>query len=186
MLFRSRMAGGFRQVARVLALAARPQGTGRAQLPGLEVRRSFDWLRLAPPTPTDPYALQPTVPGVTRVPGTDFAISLELLENSETTRSRENVYNSRVGCIDWNRLSGPLNLRNWRPGDQYQPMGIPAAKKIKTLFQQARIPVWERAQWPVLTDTKSIVWVRRFGTAARVTAGIESSRVLAVRESEVR
>src|ERR1019366_1922465 len=80
----------FRHIADVIELAARPQGTGRAQLPGLEGRRSFDWLRLAPPTPTDPYALQPAVPGVTRVPGTDFAISLELLENSATTRFAEN------------------------------------------------------------------------------------------------
>ena len=176
----------FRHIADVIELAARPQGTGRAQLPGLEVRRSFDWLRLAPPTPTDPYALQPAVPGVTRVPGTDFAISLELLENSETTRFADNVYNSEVGCLDWNRLSGPLKLRNWRPGDQYQPTGIPAAKKIKTLFQKARVPVWERAQWPVLTDAESIVWVRRFGTAAAVTAGIGSSKVLAVGELAVR
>src|ERR1035437_2711869 len=176
----------FRHIADVIELAARPQGTGRAQLPGLEVRRSFDWLRLAPPTPTDPYALQPALPGVTRVPGTDFAISLELLENSETTRFADNVYNSEMGCLDWNRLSGPLNLRNWRPGDQYQPTGIPAAKKIKTLFQKACIPVWERAQWPVLTDAESIVWVRRFGTAAAVTAGIGSSKVLAVGELAVR
>jgi tRNA(Ile)-lysidine synthase len=91
-----------------------------------------------------------------------------------------------MGGLDWNRLSGPLELRNWRPGDQYQPMGMPAAKKIKTLFQQARIPVWERAQWPVLTDAESIVWARRFGTAAAVTAGVEISRVLAVNELEVR
>jgi tRNA(Ile)-lysidine synthase len=126
------------------------------------------------------------VPGITRIPGTDLAISLELFENPETTRFPDNVYNGEVGCLDWNRLSGPLELRSWRPGDQYQPVGIPAAKKIKTFFQEARIPVWERAQWPVLTDTKSIVWVRRFGTAARVTAGIESSRVLAVGELGVR
>jgi tRNA(Ile)-lysidine synthase len=128
--------------------------------------------------------LCPAVPGVTRIPGTDFGISLELLENPETTRLPDSVYNSVMGCLDWNRLSGPLELRNWRPGDQYQPMGIPAAKKIKALFQQARIPVWERAQWPVLTDAKSIVWVRRFGAAAAVTAGIGSSRVLAVGELE--
>jgi tRNA(Ile)-lysidine synthase len=176
----------FHHIAAVLALAARTQGTGRMQLRGLEVRRSFDGLRLAPATPADPYSLRPAVPGVTRIPGTDFAISLELLENSETTRFPDNVYNGEVGCLDWNRLSGPLKLRNWRPGDQYQPMGIPAAKKIKTLFQQARIPVWERAQWPVLTDAESIVWVRRFGTAAAVAAGIGSSRLLAVGELEVR
>ncbi len=181
-----RMAGGFRQVARVLALAARPQGTGRAQLPGIEVRRSFDWLYFGSAAPADGYSVWAAVPGITRIPGTDLAISLELFENPETTRFSDSVYNGVVGCLDWNRLSGPLELRSWRPGDQYQPVGIPAAKKIKTLFQEARIPVWERAQWPVLTDAESIVWVRRFGTAARVTAGIESSRVLAVGELEVR
>ena len=88
--------------------------------------------------------MRPAVPGITLVPGTDLAISLELLENSETTRFPDNVYNSEMGCLDWNRLSGPLELRNWRPGDQYQPVGIPAAKKIKMLFQHARIPVWDR------------------------------------------
>jgi tRNA(Ile)-lysidine synthase len=181
-----RMAGGFRQVAMVMALAARPQGTGRAQLPGIEVRRSFDWLCFASAAPADGYSVYAAVPGITRIPGTDLAISLELLENPETTRLLDNVYNGEVGCLDWNRLSGPLELRSWRPGDQYQPVGIPAAKKIKTLFQEARIPIWERTQWPVLTDTESIVWVRRFGTAAGITAGIESPRVLAVGELEVR
>src|ERR1035437_2409957 len=166
--------------------APAPQGPGPPPPPGLEVRRSFDWLRFAPAAPAAAYSVCPAVPGITRIPGTHLAISLELLENSDTTPSRDNVYNSRMGGLDWNRLSGPLELRNWRPGDQYQPMGMPAAKKIKTLFQQARIPVWERAQWPVLTDAESIVWARRFGTAAAVTAGIEISRVLAVNELEVR
>ena len=31
------------------------------------------------------------------------------------------------------------------------------AEKIKTLFQQSRIPVWERRHWPVLMDGASIV-----------------------------
>jgi tRNA(Ile)-lysidine synthase len=182
----SGQAGDFRYIAAVLELAKRPEGTGRTQLPGLEVRRSFDWLRMAPPARIERYAFRPAVPGFTRIPGTGFAISLELLENSGTTRCAENVYNGWMGGIDWNRLSGPLELRNWRPGDQYQPIGIPAAKKIKTLFQEARIPIWERAQWPVLTDAESIVWVRRFGAATGVAASTESPRVLTVGELEVR
>src|ERR1035438_80400 len=76
-----RMAGGFRQVARVMALAARPQGTGRAQLPGIDVRRSFDWLYFGSAAPAVAYSVCPAVPGVTGIPGTDLAISLELFEN---------------------------------------------------------------------------------------------------------
>ena len=179
-------ASHFRHIAAVLELATRTEGTGRTQMPGLEVRRSFDWLRLAPGTLAEAYSLRPEVPGTTRIPGTNLAVSLEMLENSATSGSPNNVYNSEMGCLDWNRLSGSLELRSWRPGDQYQPMGILAAKKIKTLFQEARIPVWERAQWPVLTDAESIVWARRFGTATAVTAGFASSKVLAVSELEVR
>ena len=155
-------------------------------MPGLEVRRSFDWLRIGRRAMVEAYRVCPVVPGLTRIPGANFVISLELFDNSESTERAENVYNGWMGGIDWNRLSGPLELRNWRPGDQYQPIGIPAAKKIKTLFQQARIPIWERAQWPVLTDAESIVWVRGFGVATRVAAGKGSSRVLTVGELEVR
>ena len=176
----------FRHIAAVLELAARPQGNGRVALPRLEVRRSFDRLRFAAAGHPDGYSLAPALPGITPIPGTKLALCLEMLENPETSASPRNVYNTQMGCLDWNRLSGPLELRNWRPGDQYQPMGIPAAKKIKTLFQQARIPVWERAQWPVLTDAESIVWARRFGTAAAVTALPGSPRILAVGELEVR
>src|SRR5207244_10882506 len=32
--------------------------------------------------------------------------------------------------------------RNWRPGDRYQPRNG-GSQKLKTLFQQARIPFWE-------------------------------------------
>jgi tRNA(Ile)-lysidine synthase len=79
-------------------------------------------------------------------------------------------------------LSGPLEVRNWRAGDLYQPVGSAADKKLKALFQDARVPVWERAAWPVLTDAGAIVWSRRFGPAARVAAGGRAGPVLKIRE----
>ncbi|MBV8906420.1 MAG: tRNA lysidine(34) synthetase TilS [Acidobacteriia bacterium] len=84
--------------------------------------------------------------------------------------------------VDQERLSGPLTLRNWRPGDQYHPMGTGGEQKIKTLFQQFRVPLWERRHWPVLTDAQSIVWSRRFGPAAAVAAGPGTRRTLQIRE----
>jgi tRNA(Ile)-lysidine synthase len=79
-------------------------------------------------------------------------------------------------------LSGPLEVRNWQPGDLYQPAGSAADKKLKALFQDARIPVWERAAWPVLTDAGVIVWSRRFGADARVAARGGAGPVLRIRE----
>ena len=177
---------GFDHVARVLALATQSRGCGRVQLPGLEVVRSFDELRFGLPPRSTRFTLDVSVPGRICVPEANLCISLELLEKPETSPSPDHVYNSQMGSIDWKRLSGPLKLRSWQPGDQYQPNGVPAAIKLKTLFQQARIPVWERTQWPVLTDAESIIWTRRFGAAAAVAAGPESSKILDVSEVEFR
>jgi tRNA(Ile)-lysidine synthase len=180
----------FSHIADILDLAAATSGTGRVQVPELDIQRSFEWLRVSrrkqiPPAIAS-YRQVGSVPGTLQVPGTDFAICLELVEKAETFETSEYVYNSEMGCLDWRRLSGSLELRNWRAGDQYQPSGSTGEAKIKTLFQQARIPIWERVHWPVLTDGDSIVWARHFGPAAEFVAGPGSGPVLKIREVAVR
>jgi tRNA(Ile)-lysidine synthase len=93
-----------------------------------------------------------------------------------------------MGWLDRDRLSGSLELRSWQPGDRYHPHGTSGEEKLKDLFQQARVPRWERTRWPVLTDDSGIVWTRRFGSAARCAAGPDTRVALRVRviESESR
>jgi tRNA(Ile)-lysidine synthase len=180
----------FHHVAAVLAMAATAQGSGRLQVPGLEILRSFQWLRFGPPgagavekrNVRAHYRVSAAVPGTVRVPGTEIAICLELIEKAETSEAPDYVYNNEVGCLDWGSLSGSLELRNWQPGDQYQPVGSTGREKIKTLFQQARIPVWERGHWPILIDGASIVWAQRFGAAAGFVAHAGTKVILKVRE----
>ena len=64
---------GFEHLAGVLELAASAEGHGRIQIPGLDIFRSFDWLRIAPPA-TDNlenrnYRLPLPVPGAVQLPG---------------------------------------------------------------------------------------------------------------------
>jgi len=88
-----------------------------------------------------------------------------------------------MDVLDWGRCEGLLTIRNWRPGDSYTPVGKSGAEKIKTLFQENRVPLWERRHWPVIVRGNSILWVRRFGVADEYAAGPASSRVLAIRET---
>jgi tRNA(Ile)-lysidine synthase len=174
----------FGHVAKVLSLACARKGDGRLQSTGLDIRRSFEWLRFSRPTtqPRDYQAPAP-VPGVVRLPAARIEISLELIERTESSSSAHSVYNeSDTSCLDWCSLSGPLEFRNWRPGDQYQPWGTAGVEKIKTFFQAARIPIWERRNWPILLDGPSIVWARRFGPAAAFAARPDSRLLLVVRE----
>jgi len=173
---------GFDHIAAVLELAAAAEGHGQVQAPGLEIVRSFEWLRLAPPGETRmTYEVPAPVPGVVRIPGSDAAIALELIENPETSEAGAYVCNNEMGCLEWTRVSRPLWLRNWHPGDCYRPVGRSGEEKIKTLFQEARIPLWERRGWPVLTDGAGIVWARKFGPAAGLAAAAGSRPVLRIR-----
>ena len=174
----------FGHVVQVLALAATSEGDGRLQSTGLDIIRSFEWLRFSRPSakPQD-YQATALVPGVVRVPAAGVEISLELIETTTPSDGAHSVYNENdTNCLDWCSLSGPLECRNWRPGDQYQPWGTAGAEKIKTFFQEARIPIWERRNWPILLDGPSIVWVRRFGPAAAFAARPDSRVLLVVRE----
>jgi tRNA(Ile)-lysidine synthase len=180
----------FLHVESILAMGAAPEGHGRVQAPGIDVFRSFNWLRFGPIVADSlsdrNYRTDALVPGITRVPAAGIEVSLELLEKTPDFNSATCVYNEGMGWVDWDRLSGSLVLRNWRPGDQYQPVGSLRAEKIKTLFQEFRVPLWERRHWPVLIDGDSIVWARRFGVAASFAAVAGSRRVLQIRESETR
>ncbi|HEY1218522.1 MAG: tRNA lysidine(34) synthetase TilS [Bryobacteraceae bacterium] len=174
---------GLDHVDRALEMARAAKGHGRVQAPGIGITRSFDWIRFAPPQlPPVAWQVPAAIPGRIRAPGAGPEIQLELLENPRTDRAPGCVYNSEVGGVDGHLVSGGLVFRNWRPGDRYQPSGHSNEAKIKALFHQARIPIWERAQWPVLASGDAIVWTRRFGPAQAVAAGPASTRILQIRE----
>jgi tRNA(Ile)-lysidine synthase len=170
----------FEHVEFVLALGA---GGGRVQIAGLDVRRSFDWIRIAPPEAPVPYRYAIPIPGEVALP--DGVLSAEITENTSGKSAADCRYNSTVSCLDWSRITGTLEVRNWRPGDRYQPVGHAGEEKLKALFQRARIPVWERSSWPVVVRLQEIVWARGFGPAEAYAAGSESRSVLVLRDRMV-
>jgi tRNA(Ile)-lysidine synthase len=177
----------FAHSASVLKLASQPEGDGRLQVSGVDVYRSFEWIRLAPPgldnLENRNFRFPAGVPGRVELPCGNSAILLELIENKPVTELSDSRYNRAVHYLDWDRISGALEVRNWRPGDQYRPVGHSGAEKVKLLFQQARIPQWERRSWPVLTRMDEIVWVRQFGPAADLAATLDSRVLLKVQET---
>jgi len=179
----------FSHVNGILEMAEATEGHGRLQAPGLDVMRSFEWLRLARPVENGlagrNYRLPAPIPGVFRIPGTELEIRLEIIEKPSSSAGSNSVYNETMDAVDWHRVSGLVELRNWRPGDQYQPRGAGGVEKIKTLFQDHRVPLWERRHWPVLTEGSSIVWAHRFGVAAQFAADQDSSTILQIQESRI-
>ena len=170
----------FEHVERILDLAEGREGDGCLQVPGLEIRRSFEWIRIGPLVRENQgYRLQVESPGSFRTPD-GSVVRMELIESAGGWNC---VYNDNdMAVLSWERGRGVLELRNWRPGDRYQPVGRANEEKLKVLFQEARIPLWERGKWPILTIEGEIVWARRFGPALRYAATPASRSVLRVWE----
>jgi tRNA(Ile)-lysidine synthase len=185
----------FAHVERILEMARCPEGEttrsnaghDRFQAPGLDVCRSFDLIRLTAagePAEQRDFAFAVQVPGSVELPGSLTRITLQVLEKEAARRPCATVVNE----LDWQRFRGgrgapSLELRNWRPGDQYRRVGQSKAEKIKFFFQEARIPLWERGNWPIITYNETIVWARRFGAAAEFATGPETRSILRVAET---
>lgn len=171
----------------ILALAAAPAGSGRVALPrGTEVIRSFDVLLFRQQTvPVEEYQFAAEAPVHVRLPGTSRRLSLQIIEIPSTSGSAgdDNVYNGGGDCLDADRLPRPLVIRNWRPGDVLRRRGR-SERKLKLLFQKARVPLWSRRGWPVLAGGATIVWSRGFGVAAGFEPSAATRRILVVCEGE--
>lgn len=166
----------FDHIDALLELASRKEGDGRLIVPGVDALRSFDFMRLAKPEearkPRD-WSFSVSPPAKIPLDGGKCLLCLEFI--------RPKGYTGVTG-LDGRRVTGMLELRNWRPGDSYQPAGRGRPEKLKTLFQEARIPLWERRNWPILAMGEQILWARRFGPAAGFAAADGCAEILEIRE----
>lgn len=147
-------------LAHVEAVLALRAGHDRVILPGADVMRSFGWLCFRPYPRVEEEQrgwTRPAGPGLSaEVPG-GHRVSIKL-------RNASDDYNGGVSAVVWD--GGPLTLRAWRPGDRMRLGGRSEPESLKELFQEFRIPLWERRNWPVLESSEGIIWAGEFGPAA--------------------
>ena len=175
----------FEHVERLIELASACRGAGGCALPGLKAERSFDWLRLAPGgSPAGGFEEIPLkVPGSCEIPGRPWRLRLDIADWVEGFRPGAGGYNTGGGAdLDYGIAGGDLRLRSWRAGDRFCPAGRATAVKLKELFQRARIPIWERNGWPIITYRGKIAWVWRFGAAEEFRARPGAQRTVRVLE----
>jgi len=181
----------FLHIERILEMVGRREGHDRVILPGADVMRSFDWIRIAPLGYDShckrDFNMPLEVPGHAELPGLPARITVRVRETAEAKLPYAKVVNE----LDWQHLrtlSTPnnvrpgLEVRNWRPGDQYCRSGQTDEQRLKLLFQEFRIPLWERRFWPIITYNGIIVWTRRFGVAAQYAAGPGTRFILQVED----
>jgi len=75
-------------------------------------------------------------------------------------------------------IDGPFLVRQWQPGDRYQPLGSPGSRKLQDVFGDAKLNSEQKQALPVLLKSKGeILWVPGFPPAedTKVRDGINSA-----------
>ena len=85
-----------------------------------------------------------------------------------------------VAWLNPARVSLPLTVRGWRPGDRFWPQGAPGPKKLQDFLVDAKIPRWLRPHIPLVAAAGEIVWVAGVRLADPVKLLSDSRDVLEI------
>ena len=180
---------GFEAVEAVLR-AAVSKFTGSLDLPGHRVARCGDRLVLSRTSgrrarrPAIAFSYELPVPGTVRVPEAACAVSADIRDvpagQSAEALSRLSGLGDEA-IVEATRVSGPLLVRNRKPGDRLRPLGLEGHKKLQDLFVDAKVERAARETIPLVVDAGGrIVWVAGHAVADefRVTDGTTAVVIL--------
>ncbi|MDQ2773533.1 MAG: tRNA lysidine(34) synthetase TilS [Acidobacteriota bacterium] len=180
----------------IRAICASAHGHDRVIVPGVDALRSFGTLLLTIPgrlnSEKRQYRVNLELGTVHELPYRSGVICIDSVKSVAQFCANfkdERHFPLETAEIDGNALVGgellrPLYVRNWEPGDDLQRPGHHGPQKLKSLFQEYKVLLWERRRWPVVVCGEEIVWVRRFGCAAKFQATADSPNRIQLRYRE--
>jgi tRNA(Ile)-lysidine synthase len=60
-------------------------------------------------------------------------------------------------------LATELTVRNFRPGDRLQPLGMAGHRKVKEIFIEKKVPLSVRVSLPLLVLDNEVIWIPGYG-----------------------
>jgi tRNA(Ile)-lysidine synthase len=166
-------------------------------LPGLQVERSYDLLKIIlGVTPAVPGVSPPAtrivplrgtrgsgweslpIPGQLSWPATPDPW---LITAALAPRPAAPPDPRAEAWLDPAQLSLPLLVGARRPGDRYAPFGLAGSRKVKDIMIDLKIPLPDRAAWPLIRDQHRILWLPGLRPAHRLNPGLD--RVIILRAS---
>jgi tRNA(Ile)-lysidine synthase len=180
-----------KHVDAILRIVSSRHGHDRVIIPGVDALRSFDKLRLTSAAAVKlegrQYRLPLKIGEECQLPFEAGCISLSCQETPGApfcaNFKEEQGFVCEIADLDVEAVIhlgrlGPLYVRNWEPGDVLHRPGHARVEKVKALFQEHRVLLWERRHWPVVVCGGEIVWARRFGSAGKFKGSAESRHVI--------
>ena len=130
-------------------------------------------------SPTDAdigqFSYDVAIPGRIEIPEVDMTIVFNILD-----KPTEGIHfnQEKMAYMDIEAMRFPLTIRNLRPGDRIQPLGMGGTKKLKCYFIDKKISQAERRRIPLLVDDRSVLWIVGMRLSERVKITDKTKRLL--------
>lgn len=111
------------------------------------------------------------VPGETVLPG--WLVKAEILQ--EPVDSGDNGF---AASLDLDKVGKELTVRQRRPGDRFQPLGMTQTKKLQDFMVDTRIPRSWRDRVPLVCSPEQILWVVGWRIDDRVKVTEATKKIL--------
>jgi tRNA(Ile)-lysidine synthase len=147
---------------------------------GIYLEKQYDMVSLKKGRmkPLPPFEAELVLPGRTFID----EIGREMVAE-ETVRDEKFIVfkeSPNTAFLDYEKLQFPLKVRNFRPGDRFQPLGVKGIQKLKKFFIDHKIPRFERPKIPLLISGEKIVWIIGYRIDERVKVTEKTQRVLRI------
>lgn len=93
------------------------------------------------------------IPGETMLPG--WRVVAQVTDSLPA----DFILGGHKACFDLEVVGSELTVRGRRPGDRFQPLGMPQPKKLQDFMVDAKIPRGDRDSVPLVCSREHIIWV---------------------------
>ena len=106
-------------------------------------------------------------------------------ELSQTAASDYHIQDDpQVGAWDLDKLRFPLQVRNWKPGDWFHPLGMGHKKKLSDFLIDEKVPANYKPAIQVMTSGEEIIWLVGHRIDDRYKITDQTKTVLEIRKVE--
>jgi tRNA(Ile)-lysidine synthase len=169
------------EVSQICQKLNRPSSSFIVNLSGgvrLEKRYGRVFLKTEAFPAIPPFEVDLTMPGRTLVRELGSEVVIEEIPWGDQRIEFSEFRNTAL--LDRERLLLPLRVRNFRPGDRFQPLGVKGTQKVKAFFIDHKIPKFERARVPLLISGENIAWVVGYRIDERFKVTKNTRKVLKI------
>jgi tRNA(Ile)-lysidine synthase len=97
---------------------------------------------------------------------------LERAPDNPVTGGKTEIY------LDADKVTLPLKIRVWNPGDRIYPFGLEGSVKVKALLTDAKVPPSDKSDVVVLVDSHRVLWVVGYRASRHASIGPSTGRVI--------